>query len=168
MVVAKWCLVLAVSINLLIVNCAAIINGNALNGRTFSYAVSICVQNYNKLTHICGGTIISKWFVLTAAHCVRNRLTKDYAVLVGSPYRLQGDLYLAKHIYVHEKYTESMDRNDIAMIQLSLAIGVSVDATPIPFNRNYIDDDFIAVVTGWGDTKPAVSVKRKKFNNLTI
>lgn len=156
-VYGKRCLVLASLVNLLSAHCEAIINGKAVNEQKFPYAVSICVRNHNTLTHICGGTIISEWFVLTAAHCVRNRLTKDYVVLVGSPYRLKGESYSAKHIHVHERYTESMERNDIALIQLSLAIRVSVDAAPIPLNRNYIGDNLDAVVTGWGDTKPIVS-----------
>ena len=34
--------------------------------------------------HLCGGAIISKWQLLTAAHCVHNKKKENWFILVGS------------------------------------------------------------------------------------
>ncbi|XP_043666539.1 chymotrypsin-1-like isoform X2 [Vespula pensylvanica] len=55
-----------------------VIGGKDAEDNAFPYQVSIRVQGF----HICGGSIINKQWILTAAHCLRNPI--DTFVVVGS------------------------------------------------------------------------------------
>lgn len=54
---------------------------------TYPFMVSIQRNDAGKYTHLCGGSILSKNFVLTAAHCAlkpRQLFPKDLSVVAGS------------------------------------------------------------------------------------
>uniref|UniRef100_A0A8C3R0H1 Serine protease 55 n=1 Tax=Cyanoderma ruficeps TaxID=181631 RepID=A0A8C3R0H1_9PASS len=86
----------------------------------FPWLVSI--QSHGK--HICGGTIISALWILTAAHCF------------GSPGTLRGVTFLLlEHspdsLILHEEFNRSSLQNDIALILLSNPIEFSHEKIPV-------------------------------------
>ena len=62
-----------------------IMNGKEAVAHSWPYAVSIAFQGpRDSVPHACGGTLINKRYILTAAHCVHK--SSIYS-LVGSPVR---------------------------------------------------------------------------------
>ncbi|NWV72453.1 PRS55 protease, partial [Malurus elegans] len=94
----------------------------------FPWHVSIRSQG----KHICGGTIISALWILTAAHCFTEELPSDLTVAVGG---VDLSLPLEEHnpdsLILHEEFNSTSLQNDIALILLSHPIEFSKEKIPV-------------------------------------
>ena len=89
-----------------------------------------------KVVHNCGGTIVSTWHILTAAHCFDKVSDPEVIfVLLGQSYNIvyydqiesNKYLYKAEKIIIHEGYINNhgIRINDIAIVKLVREIQVS-------------------------------------------
>uniref|UniRef100_A0A803VS21 Serine protease 55 n=1 Tax=Ficedula albicollis TaxID=59894 RepID=A0A803VS21_FICAL len=125
----------------------------------FPWLVSI--QSQGK--HICGGSIISALWILTAAHCFAHELPPDLTVAVGG---VDLSLPLEEHspdsLILHEEFNRTSLQNDIALIQLSNPIEFSKEKTPLclPFVCD-MDSWQHCWAAGWENTSAASRVLQK-------
>lgn len=144
---------------------SAIVNGEDGNMHEYPWQVSLQKRGKNNLKHFCGGSIISKRFVLTAAHCINTYRKESPSFTVkgggnGDRYRLRA-LPKVSEIYIHENYINDLDngilKNDIGLVQFS--DDISFDETIVPINLPYENIDFDnilnnelynIVTSGWG------------------
>ncbi|NXA87143.1 PRS55 protease, partial [Melanocharis versteri] len=127
----------------------------------FPWLVSI--QSQGK--HICGGTIISALWILTAAHCFAEELPPDLTVAVGG---VDLSLPLEEHnpdsLILHEEFNRTSLQNDIALILLSSPIEFSKEKIPIclPFVRD-LDTWQHCWAAGWENTSAALLILLSSF-----
>lgn len=128
---------------------AGIINGEIKEIETFPFQVSLMQGTF----HFCGGTVVNSRWVLTAAHCVVDRLPGDVEVLLGTA-ELQtgGTRHTVGAIRIHPDYLGGGDF-DIAMLRLDDTLlwpRVFVQTPDQPFLSAPGDT---ATVIGWGQTE---------------
>ncbi|CAB3245953.1 unnamed protein product [Arctia plantaginis] len=154
-----------------------IIGGNRTKLFEMPWMVLLSYDTSRGIKLKCGGTIINKWYVLTAAHCVSylsSRMRLD-GVIIGE-YDVRGDPdceisddgeYCAPSvinatidtIIAHPGYTPQTLADDIALIRLSEALDFSPDSRKpicLPITRELQSRSMAGlngVVAGWGVTE---------------
>nr|XP_014277253.1 venom serine protease-like [Halyomorpha halys] len=106
----------------------------------------------------CGGSIITPYHVLTAAHCTNQRSPIQIKVYVGLHY-LDGrenpflQIHLVYRIFQHEGYNDEIVINDISILYLFTQISFHLKVGPVclPHTQRNLEGKFIKV-TGWGKT----------------
>lgn len=120
----------------------------------FPWQVSILDAN----GHFCGGVIIDKRRILTAAHCIQRNNNPDYEefirVRAGSTNRLRGGVLrgVAKAI-THKNFGDPVEfNNDIAILFLKhpLVYSASIQPIALPAANEQILANSTVFVSGWG------------------
>lgn len=143
-----FCLTLIVSASCLE---SRIIGGISTTIDKYPYQVSL---HNDKL--VCGGSIISKQWILTAAHCVYGKNLSLFKVRVASSYHDEGGILITdiSTIIPHEWYDEDTYDYDVALIKLStpLSLGRNAKIILLATPSINIKTGSKAIVSGWGKT----------------
>lgn len=135
-----------------------IVGGYPVNITQVPWQISL----HHRKWHICGGSIISDQWILTAAHCVDD-VVSDHRVRVGSLDKLTGGtLHYVDQAIRHEKYTGLYDY-DFGLIKLrsKLRFDDSVRSVRLPkIGANDITTGTMCLVSGWGDTRNVSETSR--------
>ncbi|KAF2886897.1 hypothetical protein ILUMI_19276 [Ignelater luminosus] len=106
-----------------------------------------------RFSHMCGGSIIDAYTILTAGHCIRD-VTPPWLTVVAGTYMLDegGDRHSVREIKVHPI------PGDIGLVILENPLQFSDSIQPINLEEENNDDVRDCVVCGWGQTSVSSSL----------
>ncbi|KAL0979886.1 hypothetical protein UPYG_G00191130 [Umbra pygmaea] len=131
-------------------DCAKIIGGKEVKPHSLPYMALLV----NKNGLLCGGILIQKQWVLTAAHC-----NEIMAVFLGVHNSTQVKLQnikkvKVKKIFAHPNYINTTKGDDIMLVQLNGPVDLSnkINFIQIPKPVDDIPAGTVCFVAGWGLT----------------
>jgi secreted trypsin-like serine protease len=151
-------------------------NGNDASLKDYPWQVSL---TKNK-AHICGGSIISKRFIVTAAHCLTG-LPNNFEIWAGGSgsRKMLSKQPDPKIFYIHHDYHQWADdikKADIALIELNEDIAFSDTIRPIALPKSDLSIEIDSpakykkiAVSGWGQDQNNITPMQLKFiDNLVL
>lgn len=137
-----------------------IIGGLTAKPGQFPYLISLrgrlVVNGTNVFAHRCGGSILSGRWVITAAHCTRFAYSNaSNLLIVAGVHHIfnDGQPYKVKQVFNHADFKWRTARNDISVLRTSEPINFTDSARPIPLNGEYVNEDELSTISGWGAGK---------------
>ncbi|KAK4871702.1 hypothetical protein RN001_015826 [Aquatica leii] len=138
---------------------ALIVGGSPASPGEFPFMAAIGYNTDDGIGWLCGGTLISEYFVITAAHCANSRF-------YGAPITIRlGDIdlkrsddgteyvdYDIQDIKVHEQYKPPTHYHDIALLKTVKEVKFTNFIRPACLWSKFEIDHNISVATGWGKT----------------
>ncbi len=135
-----------------------IVGGSNVNIQDFPWQVSLQLSN----SHICGASILTSQWILTAAHCIIGEPTHRLSVLAGTTaLNGSGQRRSVSQAIIHPSYNDRfIERgSDIALLRLSSPLSLNASVATIP-PVNAADESggatapgTVATVSGWGATR---------------
>ncbi|XP_021330143.2 granzyme-like protein 1 [Danio rerio] len=127
-----------------------IVDGTEAKPHSRPYMVSLQYDG----EHICGGSLITEEFVLTAAHCWEEG--DVLTVVVGAHDLSKNEIYNSYEVasYIpHQDYELNPDLNDIMLLKLKKKVRLSnsIGLISLPKDGEDVEADTICSVAGWGD-----------------
>ncbi|XP_055852077.1 trypsin-1-like [Episyrphus balteatus] len=128
----------------------------------------ISLQRYS--SHSCGGSLIKKNIVLTAAHCTSGASASSLKVRIGSSlYASGGVLVAVKKVTIHPKYNPSTIDYDFSILELDdyESKGLVSGNAKLPKAGQDVADGTLLRVTGWGNTQNSQE-SRSRLRGATV
>lgn len=168
-----------------------IINGVEARPNSWPWLVSIGVQyrsasgTWQNRTHVCGGTLIEPSHVLTAAHCLEQKIDDRFVPLTPSNPTLESffilrigihdirstrseEIYRARRIFSHENFISSTFENDLAVIRLDRPVKITDESAPICLPSGNIPPGKQTTVAGWGTISETARVHSNVLRQANV
>uniref|UniRef100_A0A8B9ZT91 Peptidase S1 domain-containing protein n=1 Tax=Anas zonorhyncha TaxID=75864 RepID=A0A8B9ZT91_9AVES len=133
-----------------------IIGGEEAVPYSWPWQVSIQISN----EHICGGAVLAKEWVVTAAHCFNS---KDLWMVVTGLHDLTEQEY--RQYIIHPSFNKTTMDSDIALLQLAKPLEFNHYVRPVclPAKDEVIQPSTVCIVTGWGTHEEGMYKKLRQL-----
>lgn len=134
-----------------------VVNGTDANIAEFPFMVSVqIILNETASVHSCGGTILSDYWILTAAHCLYETEPKQLLVEYGATKIADGPngpkIAYVESTVTHKSFELIGLTNDIGVMKLKTALLTNLFdyIVKLPIKGEYFSTGTSAVLPGWG------------------
>ncbi|XP_044260985.1 trypsin-1-like [Tribolium madens] len=138
-----------------------IINGDDAAKGQFPYQISYQWGILGLHEHVCGGSILSPTFILTAGHCVTEVPSQGEHRIVAGITELNEQNNERQEIQVVEKivhpdFNGGVGPNDIALLKLATPLEFGDLVQPVVLPEAGSEPTGDSVLTGWGSTSTTI------------
>ncbi|NXS52509.1 OVCH2 protein, partial [Brachypteracias leptosomus] len=147
-----------------------IIGGEEAVPYSWPWQVSVKISD----DHICGGAVLAKEWVVTAAHCFNSKeLYRDLWMVVTGLHDLTEKEYRqkrpVKQCIIHPSFNKTTMDSDIALLHLAEPLEFNQYVRPVclPAKGETVRPSRVCVVTGWGAQEEDTE-KGKKLHQLEV
>ncbi|XP_042350965.1 elastase-1-like [Plectropomus leopardus] len=141
-----------------------VVGGEVASPNSWPWQISLQYKSGSRYYHTCGGTLIERGWVMTAAHCVDSN--RQWRVILG-----EHDLYsdsgreqimTVSRVYIHPRWDSSRVSAgyDIALLRLSseATLNSYVQLGSLPPSGQILPNNNLCYITGWGRTSTGGSL----------
>jgi hypothetical protein len=152
---------------------AGIVGGTPAAAGAYPFMASLqAVTAGGAYAHFCGGSLLDREWVLTAAHCVHAPAPADFRVVVGAT-RLSardGEVRQPAEIKIHPDYDgDATHGADVALIRLSAPVDDVAPIEPVrPAERAGWQAGAPATVIGWGVTNETGKAPSDELRSVRV
>ncbi|KAL7019945.1 hypothetical protein ACKWTF_011314 [Chironomus riparius] len=131
-----------------------IVGGQIMDITNVPYFVSLLFND----RHICGGSIISESWIISAAHCGEGKNAENFTIRSGSSRKSRGGkIHAVESVYSHPNYSSSTLDNDFMLLKLKEPLQFDAKRQPITLGESYMYYQGAHVLTsGLGTTQDAM------------
>ncbi|CAH0715658.1 unnamed protein product, partial [Brenthis ino] len=142
-----------------------IIGGDNVSAGEFPHMVALGYERTDGYEFLCGASLISNIYILSAAHCVDtlDQVKPSIARLgvieiSGREFNEASDVRIEK-IITHPSYMRRIKYHDLAIIKLERPVQTSMYINPICLYTKDEDPSIPLTITGWGKTSNTRDIK---------
>uniref|UniRef100_A0A8C3LBN8 Peptidase S1 domain-containing protein n=1 Tax=Chrysolophus pictus TaxID=9089 RepID=A0A8C3LBN8_CHRPC len=134
--------------------CSDITGGRCVRAHSRPFMAAIQINNAT----VCGGVLVRKKWVLTAAHCEKQR--SDIRVVLGADQAYKAEKgqqrFKITRFFSHPQFNRSSKENDIMLLKLDRMADLNkyVKCLSLPDTGEDIKPGTKCTVAGWGETSP--------------
>uniref|UniRef100_A0A1A9Z347 Peptidase S1 domain-containing protein n=1 Tax=Glossina pallidipes TaxID=7398 RepID=A0A1A9Z347_GLOPL len=140
-----------------------IVGGEPVTNNQFPWQVALLYED----SLVCGGSIISPDWVLTAAHCIFANVV--FTVRAGSnSYQKNGQTRKAKRVIINKRFNIKTMDCDIALIRLRSPFTLNTNVQPISVAKFTRKLPPKLVVSGWGLINETSTTPSNDLMSVTI
>ncbi|XP_018343911.1 PREDICTED: serine protease snake-like [Trachymyrmex septentrionalis] len=132
-----------------------VVGGTEARVDEFPHMVALGKRNFNEFILMCGGTLISHAWVISAAHCTHGTTggISDARIGFHSLSDQNGIIIVIKDIKTHPDYKPPRMYADIALVQLMTPVTFSTSVRPACLYQLFNTMPRQVWVSGWGHTE---------------
>ncbi|XP_034029904.1 trypsin-2-like [Thalassophryne amazonica] len=111
--------------------------------------------------HFCGGSLINKDWVVSAAHCYKSRVEVrlgEHNIMVTESTE---QFISSARVIRHPKYNSWNIDNDIMLIKLSRSASLNSNVQPVALPTSFPPAGTMCLVSGWGNTMSSTADRNK-------
>ncbi|XP_010900191.1 elastase-1 isoform X1 [Esox lucius] len=140
-----------------------VVGGEVAKPHSWPWQISLQYKSGSSYYHTCGGTLIKKGWVMTAAHCVT--VSRTWRVVLGA-HNLNSNegtqqIVSVSKIVTNSQWTSNLAAGfDIALIKLSTpaTLNSAVQLAVLPPSGQILPNNNPCYITGWGRTSTGGSL----------
>ncbi|NWV64210.1 GRAK protein, partial [Malurus elegans] len=149
--------------------CTDIIRGHEVRPHSWPYMAAILREHVHV---ICGGALVEKQWVLTAAHCGINEL-EDRVILGAhraSVAEKEQQIFKIMCFFRFPRFNWYSGDNDIMLLKLNdtAKLNKYVQLLPLPDSSEDVEPGTLCQVAGWGDTSSGMPSEHLQESTLKI
>ncbi|XP_045482161.1 serine protease snake-like isoform X2 [Harmonia axyridis] len=136
-----------------------IIKGTPAMEKEFPHMAALGFGQEDNIQWLCGGSLISENYVLTAAHCLKSmelgpvNWVKLGEINLAAKNSETAQMFSVVERISHPNYSSTSKYNDIALLKLDKPVQFSENVLPICLSTSASDINQKLIATGWGKTE---------------